>query len=248
MKRLFYILVLGCLAFGAGSCEQDIDHPYEGKDRIQFRHFTTDYNGKRSYSDSLVFSFGLRPDSIEIDTANIIMEYLGKGSDQPRTYHVIVLSDSTTAVVGTHYEAIEKVQTFSPNKLTDTLQIIIYRENLSTSFRHPQTIRLDLKLESSEDYDLGLEGGLYKKVLLNNYMSEPDWWNDNTGLGFYHPEKWKILISFNQEYANQHVCRFDTNNEGRSYAQGLSRYLDSVPTFDEETGDRVYMNELRPQN
>lgn len=250
MKKLIYMMILGCLIYGLGSCDQDINKPYEGKDRIQFRHFTTDYNGKRTYSDSLVFSFGLRPDSIKIDTADIIMEYLGKGSDKPRTYRVVTLMDSTTAVAGTHYEAINEIQSFQPNKLTDTIRVLVYRENLSTSFRDPKTIRIDLKLEPTEDFDLGLEGGLYKKILLNNYLSEPGWWEKNFRgmLGFYHPEKWKILISFNEEFANFKSCPFDMNDEGKTYAQGLDRYLKNVPTFDEETGDRIYMNELVPQN
>ena len=59
--------------------------------------------------------------------------------------------------------------------------------------------------------------------------------------------KLKILISFNEQYANQHECPFDINNEGRTYAQGLEAYLNAVPTFDEETGERVMMDELVPQ-
>lgn len=245
-----YIFVLGWLAIGFAACDQDVDYPYTGKDRIQFKHFTTDYNGKRTYSDSLVFSLGLRPDSITIDTAKIVMQYLGKGSQSTRTYHVLILPDSTTAIAGTHFALIDKEQTFRPHSLTDTLRIAIYRENLSTSFRNPQTIRIDLQLEASDDFDLGLGGGLYKKVLLNNYLSEPDWWEGNFhgSLGFYHPEKWKILISFNQQFANTTECPFDYNNEGRTYYQGLNSYLTNVPTFDEETGDRIYMNEMVPQN
>lgn len=246
MNKLINIVLLGCFLFSWVGCDQDIDFPYEGKDRIQFRHYTV-VNKTRVYSDSLVFSFGLRPDTILIDTAKIVMEYLGKGSDVERTYKVLVVPDSTTAVAGTHYEALEELQKFRPGKLTDTLRLVIYRENLSTSFRHPETIRLDLRLEPTDDFDLGLGGGLSKKVLLNNYLSEPDWWNDNTGLGYYHPEKWKILISFNELYANQHECPFDTNNEGQTYARGLRAYLEAIPTFDEETGERVYMDELVPQ-
>lgn len=247
MNKLIYILMSGYMLLSMVGCDQKIDFPYEGKDRIQFRHYTTDSRGNRTYSDSLVFSFGLQPDEILIDTAKIVMEYLGKGADVERTYRVVVVPDSTTAVAGTHYEAIDELQKFRPGKLTDTLRIVVYRENLSTSFRNPVTVRLDLRLEPTDDFDLGLMGGIRKKVLMNNYMSEPDWWNDNTGLGYYHPEKWKILISFNEQYANQHECPFDINNEGRTYAQGLEAYLNAVPTFDEETGERVMMDELVPQ-
>lgn len=244
MKPLIYIFLCCLVATSFTGCDQDIDYPYMGKDRIQFRHYTTNYNGARLYSDSLVFSFGLKPDSVQIDTAKVVMEYLGKGSDKERTYKVAVIADSTNAVAGTHYEALNEVQTFRPGQLTDTLRIVIYRKNLSTSFRHPQVVRIDLRLEPTADFDLGLEGGITKKILLNNYLSEPDWWSGNTGLGYYHPKKWKILISFNSQYANQHSVPFDINNEGGVYASGLRSYLESVPTFDDETGERVYMDRL----
>lgn len=246
MKNLKHFLVAVVAVVFCG-CDQDIDFPYSGKDRIQFQHYTTDWNGRRHYSDSLVFSFGLLPDSVEVDTAKVVMEFLGKGSDKERTYKVAVVADSTNAEVGVHYEAIGGTQLFRAEQQTDTLRIVVYRKNLSTSFRQPETIRIDLRLEPTDDFDLGLMGGTTKKILLNNYLSEPDWWNDNTGLGYYHPEKWKILISFNSLYANQHTCPFNINNEGRTYRNGLANYLNDIPTFDSETGDRLYMNEMVPQ-
>lgn len=247
MKRLKYIFMACLTAVVLQSCDQEINFPYEGKDRIQFQHYTTNYNSVRQYTDSVVFSFGLLADSIKVDTAKIPMEFLGKGSDQPRTYKVVVVPDSTNAVAGIHYEEFDEIQTFRAGEFYDTLRIVVYRDHLSTSFRNPQTIRLDLKLEPTDDFDLGLVGGIKRKVLLNNYLSEPDWWESHMGLGYYHPQKWKILISFNSGYANQHTCSFNYNNEGRSYVQGLNSYLNSVPTFDEETGDRLYLNEMVPQ-
>lgn len=241
MNKWIYSLwtILGlCSILG---CDQNIDFPYTGKDRIQFQHYTVNYQNRRVYSDSLIFSFGLRPESIAIDTAKIVVEFLGKGSDKERTYKVVVDPDSTTAVAGVHYAPINELQTFRPDKLTDTLRVIVFREKLSTSFRHPETIRLDLRLEASDDFDLGLRGGIHKKIKMNNYLSEPDWWNNNTGLDFYHPKKWKILISFNKLYANQKTCPFDINNEGRIYQRALSTYLSNVPTYDDETGQRIYM-------
>ncbi len=247
MNKLINIFACICLLTSLAACDQSINYPYEGKDRIQFQHYTVNTQGTRVYSDSLVFSFGLLPDSVTIDTAKVVMEFLGRGADYDRTYRIEVIADSTTAVAGSHYEALDEYQTFRAGELTDTLRLVVYRENLSTSFRYPETIRLDLRLEATDDFDLGLSGGLTKKILMNNYLSKPDWWDNNTGLDYYHPEKWKILISFNELYANQYECPFNINNEGRTYAQGLNSYLNSVPTFDEETGQRVYMYELVDQ-
>ena len=92
-----------------------------------------------------------------------------KGSEQERTYHVSVLADSTTAIAGTHYQVFSEEQTFRPNELTDTLRIVVNRENLNSSYISQETVRLYLKLEPTEDFDLGLAGGLTKRILINNY-------------------------------------------------------------------------------
>ena len=121
MKKVLYSLIFCMIACWMASCNQDIDFAYKGKARIQFRHYTTDYNGNRHYSDTLTITYGLQPDSITIDTAKVVVEFLGTPSEQSRTYYVSVVADSTTAIAGTHYEAIAHEQTFRPNELTDTL-------------------------------------------------------------------------------------------------------------------------------
>ena len=247
MKRLHYIsaLCVAAVSFIFQACDQEIDYPYQGKDRIQFSHYTTDYNSVRHYSDSIVYSFGLKPDDIHVDTAKVVIELLGRTSDSDRHYRVEVIADSTNAVAGVHYEAIDEEQVFRAGRINDTLRIVVHRDNLSTSFVNPVTTRLDLRLVPSEDFDLGLEGGITKKILLNNYLSEPLWWSGSLmSLGYYHPKKWKILMSFNDKYANYDSCPFDVNNEGRQYRQGLINYLNSIPTFDDETGARLYLDRM----
>ncbi len=118
MKKIFYAFLFCYLGFLMSGCDQDIDFPYEGKDRIQFQHYTVDYNDIRHYSDSIKASFGLLPDSIKTDTIKVVMEYLGKGSEQERTYHVSVLADSTTAIAGTHYQVFSEEQNI-PSERTD---------------------------------------------------------------------------------------------------------------------------------
>lgn len=246
MRKILYTLILSYLVFNIISCDQDIDFPYEGKDRIQFQCYTVNNNDVRIYSDSIMGSLGLLPDSIHIDTLKVVMEYLGKGSDQERTYRLSVVADSTTAVAGTHYEAFDLEQKFRPNELTDTLRIPIYRDNLSADYTNPVTYRLVLTLEPTEDFDLGLEVGITKRILLNNFLTEPDWWQGNFGttLGYFHPEKWKILMSFNDGFATYDDCPFDFNNEGSGYVSQLSLYLNNKVVIDEVTGKRIGMYEL----
>lgn len=60
-------------------------------------------------------------------------------------------------------------------------------------------------------------------------------------IGVFSPEKWRILISFNEDYKKPD-CSFNQNNEGRTYARGLDNYLRNVPTYDDETGQRHLFN------
>lgn len=247
MKKILYSL-LGCFAL-LWSCDQDIDHPYQGKDRIQFQHYSVDWNGNRHYSDSTVFSFGLTPDEILQDTLKLPVEYLGKGSESVRNYRITVVSDSTTAIEGTHYLTFNREQTFRANELTDTLHIIIIRESLPTDYTTGENLSLVLKMEATEDFDLGLEGGIYKRILLNNYMSEPEWWNGTLHgmFGFYHPKKWKFLIELDEELATYGEIPYNLNSaETRSYRGSLDLYLRNTVVIDDKTGMRVTMNGLEP--
>ena len=128
------------------------------------------------------------------------MEYTGRSSDAERIYHVNVVQDSSTATEGVHYQVIDKKQIFRPNVLHDTLRIVVCRDNMNSRFKEQERYRLELELEPSEDFDLGIRQGIRKTLWLNNYMSEPVWWEGNFHgtLGFFHPEKWKILISWDQ--------------------------------------------------
>lgn len=248
MKNWIYIMIVGCLLFGLGSCDQDIDYPYEGKDRIYFDCFTfNSYTQIRTYTDSLTFSFGLIHDSVRIDTAKIVVRYSGNASEVERFYQVRVVQDSSTAKEGVHYQPIATKQSFRPGKLTDTLRIVILRDNMNSRFLDRERYRLDLELMPSEDFDLGIRQGVRKTLWLNNYMSEPTWWQGNFYgyLNFFHPEKWKILMNWDEAFANQYTCKYNYNNRGRDYISTLRSYInnDAHAVYDED-GHRVYFDRV----
>lgn len=232
------------------SCDQSIDNLYEDKSRIQFKYYTRDFNQNMILDDRTTYSFGMKADDVLTDTAKIAVEFLGTPSDRDRTYRIRVVADSTTAVEGVHYAPIDPEQTFGAGRFTDTLRIVVFRDALSSSFTDPEDRRIALEMEPSGDFDLGMKDGLRTYLYINNYLSEPEWWSAPLRLnyiGFYHPEKWKILISFNELFANPQTVPFDINNQGRQYFQGLANYLNAVPTFDDETGDRIYIDRMVPQ-
>lgn len=236
------------------SCNQDIDNFYVEKGRIQFKYFKevvgSDKLIRRTYFNQTTFSFGPKDETLEFDTAKIVVEFLGSVSNMDRNYQVRIVTDSTTAVEGVHFEPFSTTQVFKAGRMKDTLKIVVKRMALSSSFTNPEDRRLTLDLMPTADFNLGMKDGLRTRLYINNYLSEPVWWKDPLRLpfvGFYHPKKWKILISFNQKFSDPEKCDFDYNNQGRSYFQGLASYLNAVPTFDDETGGRIYINRIEPK-
>jgi len=254
MKRRYILILVSFLVVIVHlcSCDQSIDNLYTEKPRIQFRHYKEDTilnKIRREYFDRAIYSFGMAADEVQEDTARIVVEFLGEVSDKDRTYTVRVGADSTTAVEGVHYKPFSSKQVFHAGRMKDTLKIVALRSKLSSSFIKPEDRRIALDLEASEDFNVGLKGGARIYLYINNYLSQPIWWNDpgRSLLGFYHPKKWRILISFNARYADPEKCVFDYNNSGREYMNGLSRYLNSVPTYDDEVGVRIFIDRVEPK-
>lgn len=251
-RNILMPLMLAIMVFS--SCKQEIDNFYAEKARIQFKYFkeVTGSNKViyRTYFDRTTFSFGMKDESLEKDTAKIVVEFLGKVSNLDRNYQVRIVADSTTAVEGLHFEPFSTTQIFRAGRMKDTLKIVVKRKALSSSFLNPEDKRLTLEMVSTADFNLGMKDGLRTRLYINNYLSEPIWWKDPGRLPyikFYHPKKWKILISFNAKFADPEKCDFDYNNEGRSYFTGLANYLNAVPTFDDETGARIYIDRMVPK-
>ena len=69
------------------------------------------------------------------------------------------LSGVTTMVEGEDYAPIAEEQVFGANRFQDTLRILVYRSNLSTSLRNPESKTLMLTLE---------EGGDFQFIILKN--------------------------------------------------------------------------------
>lgn len=96
----------------------------------------------------------------------IVVQLMGNVSEQPRKYRVKVLEKGvqlngvTTMVEGEDYAPIAEEQVFGPNRFQDTLRILVYRKNLSTSLRNPESKTLMLALEEGEDFCWVLMSGM----------------------------------------------------------------------------------------
>ena len=151
----------------------------------------------------------------------------------------VQLSGVTTMVEGEDYAPIAEEQVFGPNRFQDTLRILVYRKNLSTSLRNPESKTLMLALEEGEDFLLGVNVGHEMKLSVNNILFPPAWWAANeTQLGFYHPKKWRKLIECDSMFAFEDAF-VGTGVDMQKKSGMLNDWLDKNVIIDDETGMRI---------
>ena len=247
MKLIIYILFIVLVLQG---CEKDVEYQYDDIDRVYFEYEYKNSKDRLVTRDSVIFSFGKHPENVMVDTAKIVVKLLGNPSEVGRTYKVEVveagkwLIGKTDMVAGVDYEALKDEYVFGPDRLVDTLRIVVFREHLSTSLRNPQSKTLMLRLVTGGDLQLGIDKGREMKLSLNNILTPPAWWEANeTLLGFYHPKKWRKLIELDPIFAVEDAFA-GTGVDMQKKAGILKGWLENNVIIDEETGMRIMMDGL----
>ena len=135
------------------------------------------------------------------------------------------------------------------NSWTDTLQIVLHREYLDPSHRKQLNKCLMLRMEETEDFGVGNIENSELKLVANNYLTEPLWWEGVQGyLGYYHPVKWQVLISFNEDFDNADAISqtIDNFQIQTKYGPALRSWLEEHRPIDEETNEYILMDALVP--
>ncbi len=251
MKWMKIFLFVTALSFV--SCSQDNELAFTDNDRIYFEYLHQDpnYAQKRLIvRDSLVVSMGLLPSDQQEYVVKIPINVLGDPLTRDKTYKVevadkaTVLKGETTAKANEHYLPLKEVYTFKANVWTDTLCVTLLRNKLSASFSLQESKSLILRLVETEDLKVGPREGMEFKISMNNYVARPKWWNVYA-LGYYHPQKYRILLMFNTE---EFYSKTDLLNYGDRYVDALKNYLKDNVVIDQETGKRVGFDNLIDMN
>lgn len=244
-QTIFFVL----LFIGLWGCEQKPEAWFEPEDSIYFEFLKSDQNPL----DSIYFSFGRIADDVHWDTIPVVVKFSGRLSGNDRTYRVKVLekgiirNGTTTMKIEQDYKALAEEQTMPANTWADTLKVVVCRDHINPSHVRQETKVLMLGLEASADFSLGADNGREMKVVVDNYLSEPLWWKKNTGiLHAYHPEKYKILMSFKAALADPEDISSVSNYELNSLAVYLKDYLEKHIVLDTETGDRIFLDHTAP--
>lgn len=182
MKTASYIrdiLVIASAALIAASCDYKESFVYNDTERI---NFTT---------DSLYYSFGAQPFSVEHADMAIEVEIIGVPAEHDRTYRIHTDDTRTTAVAGEHYDPLQEICTLPAKASSATIPVRIHRRSLDDE----TVYALCLELVETEDFMLGATEYRSLKICFTNRLDCPDWWNElSHWLGEYNIRKYQKFI------------------------------------------------------
>ena len=253
MKRTMKKLYIGIavLAALATSCSKDIEMPYTEESSVYFEYEYQDPSWSSVHlipRDSVTVAMGrLSNDQTEVEV-KIPVKILGGKLTEDKTYKVEVvetgttIKGKTTAVVNKHYLPLADSYVFHSDVWVDTLRFTALRSDLSSNYADQETRTLVLRITDEGELKKGLRNGWEMLVSLSNYIAEPSWWNVY-GLGFYHPEKYKILLMFRDDsfYASVDLLN---DSSARQCTSAMKNYLSDNVIIDEATGKRVTFDAL----
>ncbi len=225
MKK-FRLYIPAALLVLVLSCKKDDIMTYEGGTYIQF---------VRNYSDSSLFSFLGMPDEDEATVA-IPVQMSGMPVDKDRTYKISVVPQLTTATTANY--TIPESFTLRANKVVDTGWITVKK----TADLSVKPVKLVMKLERTDDFEVGQTDHSAIILYISNVVARPDWWDGNVEgrfLGSYSDKKLLLFI----EITGRSELNPLNEDEVRYYTIIFKNYLlrekDAGRTVYEENGSEM---------
>ncbi len=183
IKNIILVLVL---VLSLVACEQSevMDYSLEGK--VYFYERTV-INTVESRVSEKNFSFALQNSSLMVDTFLIKVRLMGDVVDTDRSFKATVLSESSTAVAGTHYKLLDGVM--EANEYISYLPVVLYR----TDDTQEEAVSIDLEITDEGDLGKGYVDDLNFTLTWGDILLEPDHWPEYF-FGVYSENKYRFAI------------------------------------------------------
>ena len=175
MKKLYYIFLL-LIAFG--SCKDNADYPFTGKDAVYFQLQTESYYWTKTL-DSIVYSFAGK--GVDQDTLWVRVNLAGEVAAEGRPVIVVVDEERTSAKVGLHYEALQAEYELPRDSVYVNIPVVIY--NKDEALENKQVV-IALALKPSEALELGITERLSCRLLVSNMLGKPIYWEQTIKYDF----------------------------------------------------------------
>lgn len=228
MKKLYYIFLL-LVAFG--SCKDNADYPFTGKDAVYFQLQTESYYWTKTL-DSIVYSFAGK--GVDQDTLWVRVNLAGEVAAEGRPVIVVVDEERTTAKVGLHYEALQPEYELPRDSVCVNIPVIIY--NKDEALENKQVV-IALALKPSEALDLGITERLSCRLLVSNMLGKPIYWEQTIKYDFgdYSRRKHELcMIELKRDFPVEGSEYSDQRSMWQVYGAYMSDYFErNYPVKDE---------------
>lgn len=184
MKKIFYIgIILGLLT----ACQENKMNDFDCTGAV---YFQIDPSYWSNVADSILYSFAGK--KVTEKTFNIQVNLLGETVDRDRKIRLVVDREKTTAEVGVHYRALEDLYILPKNANNIQIPVTLFQgdERLKKEF-----LQLTLKLEASDDLQLGLTNRTVIRILMADMYMKPAYWDNISWYwGNYSVKKHSLLL------------------------------------------------------
>ena len=207
MKKSIYLL--GVLFAALTACSQDDDYPYQDVARVQF------IGSSEEGPEDMIYSFYWLNDGSQRDTIYIPIRVLGGPADHARRVRISQITEydiqyktdnkgyvtdtiktelPNKAVPGVHYVPFddaeyESILNIKANEVKDEIPVILLRDK---SLKQDK-MRLRVKLETSDEFQLGETALLSRTIVFSDKLEQPKEWNSRY-LGNYSIPKHELMI------------------------------------------------------
>lgn len=232
MKKIIYIgMFVGLLA---AACQENEMDGFESDGAVYFQ-----LNSQWSNTvDSIVYSFAGKAE--EAYTVKLQVNLMGVAVDYDRSVRLVVDHEHTTAKENVHYEALLPSYTLLANAYKIDIPIVLYGSDPELEER---AFRLTVRLEASEDLQLGLSKRTVAKVIFSKQNTIPVWWNmDFYGFAFgdylfgaYSKVKHEhFMLELGKDFPGTYDELMDSSEEWQVYSKHMNNYfIEHYPIYDE---------------
>lgn len=121
--------------------------------------------------DSIIYSFAGKAE--DTYTLKLQVNLMGAAADHDRTVRLAVDKNRTTAVEGTHYEALQASYTLPAGAYTMEIPVVLLGNDPELEER---AFQIALKLEASDNLQLGLSKRLVARIIVSKILTRPSYW------------------------------------------------------------------------
>jgi len=166
-KKMIYFLLLS-LVFWA--CKKNEMMPYLSADNVYLQYLDKD---KNQDTTTISYSFAYNP-GLAQDTLWVPIIVTGPKVSHSREFVLSVVDSLTTAVKGTHYEALKNSYTLPADSSTFKIPVILKNTDAALETK---SVTLGLRTIAGGDFAADLPLPLRtKKVIFSNRLERPGWW------------------------------------------------------------------------